>query len=76
MDLAHLKAAIALVVLHRTIPFAVTALDGRRVGGGLRAGSLHEVAARSCSMMDDAAASLFLAGLAAREARNVSGPVL
>jgi protein ImuA len=54
----------------------VKPVDDRLVGGGVRAGALHEVAARSCSMMDDVAASLFLAGLAAREARDVSGPVL
>jgi len=58
------------------MPFGLPALDGRLVGGGLRAGALHEVAPKSCSLVDEAAATLFLAGIAAREARHLNAPVL
>ncbi|RSV14916.1 protein ImuA [Sphingomonas sp. ABOLF] len=58
------------------MPFELAALDSRLAGGGLRAGALHEVAAQTCSLCDDAAATLFLAGIAAREARHAGGPVL
>ena len=58
------------------MPFGLEGLDARLIGGGLRAGALHEVAARSCSLMDDAAATLFLAGVAACEAAGTGAPVL
>ncbi|MCD2325008.1 protein ImuA [Sphingomonas sp. IC-56] len=61
---------------YRVIPFGLSRLDARLAGGGLRAGALHEVTAQSCSLADDAAATLFLAGVAAREARHAAGPVL
>lgn len=75
-DLTHLRAIATPVADHRTIPFNLSALDRRLAGGGLRAGALHEVAARTCSLADDAAATLFLVGIAAREARHAGGPVL
>jgi protein ImuA len=59
----------------RRMSFGVDALD-TPLGGGLRAGALHEAAACSCSLVDDAAATLFLAGIATREARLLSEPVL
>jgi protein ImuA len=75
-SIAHLRSIAMPVVEHRIMPFGLAALDDRLAGGGLRAGALHEVAARSASLVDDAAATLFLAGLAAREAKNTGGPVL
>jgi len=75
-SLAHLRALTAPLPDYRTMPFGVDALDRRLSGGGLRAGALHEIAARTCSLCDDAAATLFLAGIAAREARHIGGPVL
>ncbi len=75
-SIARLRAIATPVLDHRTIPFELKALDDRLAGGGLRAGSLHEVVGRTCSLADDAAATLFLAGIAAREARYVGGPVL
>ncbi|AOH83070.1 protein ImuA [Sphingomonas panacis] len=54
------------------LPFGVAALDGRIASGGLRLDSLHEVAAASPDPSDDAAATLFMAGAAAR----AWGPVL
>ncbi|MCW2338292.1 protein ImuA [Sphingobium sp. B2D3A] len=75
-SIAHLRAIAAPLLGYRAIPFGLSAVDGRLAGGGLRAGALHEVAARSCSLVDDAAATLFLAGIAAREARHLGAPVL
>ena len=74
--LAHLRSIECPVVDHRILAFDVEPLDRRLASGGLRARALHEVAARSCSLADDAAATLFLAGIAAREARAIGGPVL
>lgn len=73
--LADLRSVAAPLSAHRVVQFGLAAIDGR-LGGGLRAGALHEVAAATCSLVDDAAATLFLAGIAAREARAADGPVL
>jgi protein ImuA len=74
--IARLRAIATPLPDYRTMAFEVDALDSRLTGGGLRAGALHEVAPRTCSLADDAAATLFLAGIAAREARHAGGPVL
>lgn len=50
----------------RCLPFGVEDIDERLAGGGLAIGALHEVAAASSSLGDDAAATLFAAGIAAR----------
>ncbi|MBB4100019.1 ImuA family protein [Sphingomonas kyeonggiensis] len=55
-----------------SLPFGIEALDSRLADGGLRLDALHEVAAGTSDMADDCAATLFLAGLAAR----AWGPVL
>jgi protein ImuA len=75
-SIAHLRSIAMPLADYRVLPFGVSDLDNRLNGGGLRAGALHEVAARSCSLVDDAAATLFLAGVAAREAQNMRAPVL
>lgn len=54
------------------LPFGVGAIDAKLASTGLRLDSLHEVAAATPSPTDDAAATLFLAGIAAR----AWGPVL
>ncbi|SOB80110.1 protein ImuA [Sphingomonas guangdongensis] len=54
------------------LPFALSSVDEALASGGLRLDALHEVAGASASMGDDAAATLFLAGVAAR----AWGPVL
>lgn len=54
------------------LPFGVGAIDGALANTGLRLDALHEVAAASPELADDAAATLFLAGIAAR----AWGPVL
>jgi protein ImuA len=54
------------------LPFEVDAIDARLADQGLRLDALHEVAGEGTGWGDDAAATLFIAGMAAR----VSGPVL
>lgn len=53
-------------------PFDVAAIDDRLADGGLRLDALHEAAGEGPNWGDDAAAVLFLAGIAARN----PGPVL
>lgn len=48
------------------LPFGVDAIDRRLAGGGLAMAALHEVAGSRPDPCDDAAATLFLAGIAAR----------
>ena len=74
-NLARLRTIAAPATDFRVMPFELVELD-ERLRGGLRAGALHEAAAQTCSLVDDAAATLFLAGIAAREARRGGGPVL
>ncbi|MDB5673269.1 MAG: protein ImuA, partial [Sphingomonas bacterium] len=54
------------------LPFNIAGVDDRIATGGLRLDALHEVAPGSPGMGDDAAATLFTAGVAAR----AWGPVL
>ena len=54
------------------LPFGVEAIDARLAGGGLAGAALHEVAPDRTHLGDDAAATLFLASVAAR----TEGPVL
>jgi len=52
------------------LAFGLPPLDSRLADKGLDAGGLHEIAAASASLNDDAAATLFLAGIAARFAQE------
>lgn len=77
MDLAQLRQQIAAIEQCdrrdvSVLPFGVPQLDERLADGGLRVDALHEVAAAGSNWGDDAAATLFLAGIAARQ----PGPVL
>ncbi|WP_404336080.1 DUF6504 family protein [Sphingomonas sp. MMS12-HWE2-04] len=54
------------------LPFGIAAVNSRLSDGGLRLDALHEIAGGSADMADDCAATLFLAGIAAR----AWGPVL
>lgn len=54
------------------LPFGISAIDERLGDGGLRLDALHEVASDGAGWGDDAAATLFIAGVAAR----AWGPVL
>ena len=75
-SIAHLRSIATPLSDFRVLPFGVAAIDRRLGAGGLRAGALHEATARSDSLADDAATTLFLAGIAAREAAGSGGPVL
>ncbi|HEY1605827.1 MAG TPA: protein ImuA [Allosphingosinicella sp.] len=48
------------------LPFGIEAVDGRLAAGGLAVAALHEAAADRPSLADAAAATLFVAGIAAR----------
>lgn len=68
---APLAALLAELAHARTtrgpaLPFGIDALDGRLADGGLDGSALHEIAAASATLNDDAAATLFAAGIAAR----------
>ena len=54
------------------LPFGVGAVDDRLADGGVRLDALHEVTGESAAWGDDAAATLFVAGIVARAV----GPVL
>jgi protein ImuA len=54
------------------LPFGIDAVDGRLADGGLAVAALHEAAAARGGLPDEAAATLFLAAIAARR----DGPVL
>ncbi len=54
------------------LPFGVDAMDARLAGGGLATAALHEITGARPELSDDAAATLFIAGIAAR----LEGPVL
>ncbi|MBB5986586.1 ImuA family protein [Sphingobium lignivorans] len=58
------------------LPFGVPALDDRLVDHGLSGAGLHEMAPRSAELTDDAATSLFIAGIAARFAAKPGANVL
>src|SRR5688572_13408341 len=48
------------------LPFGVEAMDRRLDGGGLAVAALHEMTGERPGLSDDAAATLFVAGIAAR----------
>jgi protein ImuA len=58
------------------LPFGTDAMDRRLAGGGLSMAALHEIAGATPNLPDDAAATLFLGGIAARQAAAKGGTVL
>ena len=70
--LAALRAELAAARHTRgpALAFDLAAIDGRLADRGLDVGGLHEFAAASASLNDDAATTLFLAGIAARFANQ------
>lgn len=58
--------------IRECLPFGVEAMDSRLAGGGLSIGALHEIIGARPELSDDAAATLFIASIAAR----LEGPVL
>lgn len=63
-----LRASVASVsaTAAPVLPLGIDELDGKLAGGGIEGAGLHEITAASSTLGDDAAASLFVAGLAAR----------
>lgn len=60
------ELAAARAVRGAALAFGLQAVDQRLADRGLDAGGLHEIAAATASLNDDAAATLFAAGIAAR----------
>lgn len=56
-----------------TLPFGIDEVDRRLADGGLAMGALHEIAPSAPALAEEAAATLFAAGIATRAS---SGPVL
>ncbi len=50
------------------LPFGISEIDARLAAGGLVLGGLHEISPASSTLTDDAAATLFSVGIAARAA--------
>lgn len=57
------------------LPFGIPDMDSKLAGNGLAVGALHELTGAGNALNDDAAATLFAAGVAARRAAK-SGTVL
>jgi protein ImuA len=55
------------------LPFGLAEVDGRLAAGGLALAALHEATPATATLGDEAAATLFLAALAARLARAEAG---
>jgi protein ImuA len=60
------QVACAATESGRVLPFGIATLDDKLAAGGIQGGGLHEISAASPTLGDDAAATLFLAGIAAR----------
>lgn len=78
--LEHLRAEVRAIAAGKkdpvaALPFGLDALDERLAGGGLASAGVHEAAGASAGYNDDAAATLFLAGIAGRRAGS-KGQVL
>ena len=67
--LSNLRAQIAQIEgigrHHGVLPFGIDSIDRQLPGGGIALGALHDVAG-SAELADDAAATIFLAGILAR----------
>jgi protein ImuA len=79
--LAALRAQLAQLAQAQgqrgpALAFGLAALDDRLADRGLDVAGLHEIAAASAALSDDAAATLFAAGIAARFAKQPGFTVL
>ncbi|MEJ7933870.1 protein ImuA [Sphingobium sp. AN558] len=76
-DLSALRADLALKRAARgpALDFGLPQMDARLADGGLDGTGLHEIAAASATLSDDAAATLFAAGIAARFAAKATSDV-
>ena len=69
---AALRASLGQSCAGQTapLPFGLPEMDDRLADQGLHGAGLHEIAAASATLNDDAAATLFAAGIAARFAAS------
>jgi protein ImuA len=67
-EVRAIESAAGAAAAAECLPFGVEAIDSRLAGGGLAAGALHEAAGAGLGLSDDAAATLFVAAVAARRA--------
>jgi protein ImuA len=76
--LALLRESMGVVRNDETevLPFGIADVDERLADGGLMLAGLHEVSAATPTLTDDAAATLFTVGIAARAAQACGGRVL
>ena len=78
--IASLRERVAAVAEpaadHGVLAFGLPAIDDRLASGGLAVGGLHEIAGAATALTDDAAATLFIAGAAARFAAAAGAPAL
>lgn len=77
-QLAALRAELTCAQENRApaLSFGIAPLDDRLADNGLDGAGLHEVAAASSELSDDAAATLFVAGIAARFASEPGFTIL
>ena len=65
-EVRAIESAGAAAGARACLPFGIDAIDARLAGGGLAGAALHEIAGAGPGLGDDAAATLFIAGIAAR----------
>jgi protein ImuA len=77
-QLAALREELTRAQIGRgpSLSFGLSEMDDRLADGGISGTGLHEVAAASATMNDDAAATLFAAGIAARFAAQPGFEIL
>ncbi len=75
-ELRALAGQCDLASTKQVMPFEIGELDGKLSAGGLQGEALHEIAAASTSLADDAAATLFVAGIVARFASGSGAKAL
>lgn len=77
-DLVALREQVSMRqrAVSALLPFGIAPLDERLAGGGLDSAGLHEVAGATSTLGDDAATTLFVAGIAARFAALTGKTVL
>ncbi|EIZ79609.1 protein ImuA [Novosphingobium sp. Rr 2-17] len=66
LDTLRASVAVAAGSAADALPFGIDELDRRLGAGGIDRAGLHEITAASPTLGDDAAATLYVAGLAAR----------
>lgn len=77
-ELTRLRDAVGAAhgVGGAALPFGIATMDARLTGGGLMLGGLHELSSATPTLTDDAAATLFAVGIAARAAAQSGRRVL